>query len=185
MLATAVILKNASLRGVFLQDDDPSRFLHTVLYLLIAGFALDLIVRWRVWAMARRTNDQRILGNFRAGRIRWRVAIACIALAVATPLWPWPSCLRFYASWWQFRSEAGPYLEGKPVRTSWRRIGLYNVEYMLGGYKGVVFFQVDHDWTSRYGFTYRPNGPPPWQHRVGGHRIRWRWVAPNWYMEAW
>jgi hypothetical protein len=59
------------------------------------------------------------------------------------------------------------------------------VEMIWGMHKGIVFFQVGHHSDLRYGFAYRPDGPPPWDDRYGMNDISWRWVLPGWYMEAW
>lgn len=154
---------------------------------LLAGVIFDFVWRVRVLVRARRTGDSRILHNFKEGRTRWRWAIACIVIWFVTTVYPWPAYLRFYASWPSLRREAQALLAGEGNRAAWRRIGLYDVEMIYGMHRGVVFFQVGHSLDMRYGFAYRPNGPPPWAdaETYGQHGIRWRWVLPGWYMEAW
>jgi len=187
LLTLGVVWGNASIPQVFLlQPDvgDPPCCLPLV-YLLLAGMILDLVWRRRIRAKARRTDDERILENFQRGRRRWRLAIACIVLSCVTAVYPWPVYGRFYLSWWSLRREAQACLAGDGNFVRHRRIGLYNVEDFYGWHKGYLFFQVGHRGDLRYGFTYRPNGPLPWNDRIGGRRIHWRWVFPSWYMEAW
>ena len=101
-------------------------------------------------------------------------------------LYPRPVYLRFYTSRAALRDEAHACLQGTGNWVGWRNIGLYEVEYLHGKHQGFVFFQTEHGFSeTRYEFAYRPNGPPPWTFRFGGHTIHWRWIAPNWYMEAW
>lgn len=152
---------------------------------LLLGVIVDLVWRCHIRARARGTGNDRILRNFEEGRTRWRWAIACVVIWSVTTLYPWPAYLRFYASWPSLQREAEALLAGEGNRPVWRRIGLYDVEMIYGMHKGIVFFQVGHNWDVRYGFAYRPDGPRPWNDRYGHHRIRWRWVLPGWYMEGW
>jgi len=192
LLTIAVITKNASIRHVFsLRPEiyEPPCCVALgipLVYVLLAGVIVDLVWRWRVRAKARRTGNGRVLENFARGRTRWRLAIVCLVVCCVTIVYPWPVYARFYASRRSLQREAQACLAGKGSYAGWRRVGLYDVEYLHGWHKGYIFFQVAHDGDGRrYGFAYRPKGPAPWNDRVGGRRIRWRPVSPGWYVEAW
>jgi hypothetical protein len=185
LLTLGVIWTNASIPRVFVNPlEEPACFVALV-YLLLGGVIVDLIWRWRVRAKARRTDDERILDSFQRGRWRWRLAVACIVVSCVTAVYPWPVYAPFYLSWPSLRREAQACLSGNGSWVGWRRIGLYNVEYLHGHHKGCVFFQIGHRGDFRYGFSYRPSGPAPWNDRWGRHRIHWRPLLPGWYMEGW
>lgn len=195
LITIVVILMNSSISYIFnlhpgistltccLLFDLP--IVNIIVNILLVGIIVDLVWRWRIRARARRTENVQILQNFESGRRRWRLAIACAVVSCVTIVYPWPVYFRFYASWPSLRHEAQDLLAGRGNRVAWRRIGLYDVELFHSLHKGLVFFQVGHNSSVRYGFAYRPNGPPPWNDRYGQHEIHWRWVLPDWYMEAW
>jgi hypothetical protein len=192
LLTVAVVWSSGSVRRVFALHpgimDPPCCVAIGVPFikLLLALTVFDLLWRWRVFVKARRTRNQPIVDNFRNGRTRWRLAIACLVICCITVVSPWPVYGRFYLSWRSLEHEARACLAGHGDWLGWRRIGLYHVEYLHGRYKGCVFFQVAHDGDGyRYGFSYRPNGPAPWNDRWGRHRIHWRPLLPGWYLEAW
>lgn len=187
LLAAGVVWTAVSAQSVFGFWDDMGRLLYIQRWLTV-GFGFDLIWRWAVYAKARRRAEAETVKRFNSarGRICGRIALACIMISGATLVYPWPTYLRFFASQPALEREARTCLQGTGDWNGWRRIGLYEVEYLHGMHQGFVFFQTEHDHQgTRYGFAYRPNGPPPWQHRFGGRKVHWRWIARNWYMEAW
>lgn len=187
LLAGCVSWTAVSAQSVFGYWDEIGRLLYIQRWLTV-GFGIDLIWRWVVSAKARRSGQPEVVERFRSarGRVCSRIAMTCVLVSGATLVYPWPTYLRFFASRPALEREARACLQGTGDWNGWRKIGLYEVEYLHGMQQGFVFFQTEHDGQdTRYGFAYRPNGPPPWKYRFGAHAIKWRWIAPNWYMEAW